>query len=232
MKRAEKDKAILLRKKGESVRDIATKVGVSKASASLWVRDVILTPEQRVKLNRNGYSIDAIEKRRIKRIANTKAKYAAVMKEAGSEIAALSLHELWLIGIALYWGEGGKTHRGMARIANSDPAVIKIMMRFFREICRVPEEKFSGHVHTFSHLNAKKSEAYWSGVSKIPVKQFYKTYVKQSIATKNKRDTLPYGTFQIYVCDTRLFYRIIGWIEKIKEFGEAQQSYGGEKNYF
>ena len=141
------------------------------------------------------------------------------MKEAGRDISSLSLHELWLIGIALYWGEGGKTHRGMARIANSDPAVIKIMMRFFREICNVPEEKFQGHVHTFSHLNAKKAETYWSGVSNIPVKQFYKTYVKQSIATKNKRDTLPYGTFQIYVCDTVLFYRIIGWIERVKDFG-------------
>ena len=221
MKRDERNKAAELRKRGESMRDIATKLHVSKASVSLWVRDIALTPQQRTRLNRNGHSIDAIEKRRIKRIANTKKKYAAVMKEAGRDISSLSLHELWLIGIALYWGEGGKTHRGMARIANSDPAVIKIMMRFFREICNVPEEKFQGHVHTFSHLNAKKAEIYWSGVSKIPVKQFYKTYVKQSIATKNKRDTLPYGTFQIYVCDTVLFYRVIGWIERVKEFAEA-----------
>ena len=221
MKRDERNKAIELRKRGESMRDIAAKLRVSKASISLWVRDVVLTSQQRKKLNRNGYSIDVIEKRRITRIANTKEKYATVMKEAGKDISSLSLHELWLIGIALYWGEGGKTYRGMARIANSDPAVIKIMMRFFREICGVPEEKFNGHVHTFSHLNLEKAENYWSGVSKIPVKQFYKTYVKKSVASKDKRDTLPYGTFQIYVCDTVLFYKIIGWIEKMKRFGEV-----------
>ncbi len=217
MKREERDKAVLLRKNGESMRDIAAKLQISKASVSLWVRDVVLTPAQRSKLNQNGFSIEAIEKRRLKRISSTKEKYSVVMREAGKEIVSLSLRELWLVGIALYWGEGGKTHRGMARIANSDPAVIKLMMRFFREVCDVSETRFRGHVHTFSHLNAKKAETYWSEVSGIPVKQFYKTYVKQSIASKDKRDTLPYGTFQIYVCDTTLFYKIIGWIERIKQ---------------
>jgi hypothetical protein len=141
------------------------------------------------------------------------------MKQAGQDIHALSPRDLWLVGIALYWGEGGKTNRGMARISNSDPAVIQIMMRFFREICQVPEAKFRGHIHTFSHRNVKTAEAYWSEISGIPTKQFYKSYIKQSVASKNKRDTLPYGTFQIYVCDTKLFYKIIGWIERIKEFG-------------
>ena len=175
MKVDEKNRAVMLRAKGESMRDIAAKLGVSKASISLWVRDVTLTPEQRKKLSRNGYSIDAIEKRRIKRIANTKEKYAGVMKEASKDIASLSPRELWLIGVALYWGEGGKTHKGMARVANSDPSVIKVMMRFFREICLVPEEKFQGHIHTFSHLNKARAEKYWSEVSGVPVKQFYKT---------------------------------------------------------
>jgi hypothetical protein len=221
MKIEEKKAAIRLREQGHSMNEIVRALKVSKASVSLWVRDVVLTPLQRTSLSARGFSIDVIEKRRLSRISHTKERRISLMKKAGDDIQTLSARELWLIGISLYWGEGGKTHRGMARIANSDPAVIKIMMRFFREICLVPEEKFQGHVHTFSHLNKTVAENYWSAISGIPVKQFYKSYVKQSIATKNKRDTLPYGTFQIYVCDTKLFYKILGWIEKIKELSET-----------
>jgi len=210
-----------MREKGLSMAEIAKKIGVTKSSVSLWVRDIQLTPTQRSQLTCRGFSVDAVEKRRINRIANTREKHAALMKDAGKDIEGLSLRELWLIGIALYWGEGGKTKTGMARISNSDPAVIRLMMRFFREICKVPEEKFRGHVNTFSHLNANHAEKYWSEISQIPRKQFFKTYSKQSIASKNKKDSLPNGTFQIYACDTKLFFTIIGWIEKIKELGGA-----------
>jgi len=105
----------------------------------------------------------------------------------------------------------------MAKLANSDPEIIKIMMRFFREICNVPENKFNGHIHTFAHANINKTEKYWSKITRIPKKQFYKTYIKPSSASLQKRNTLPFGTFDIYVCDTKLFLTIIGWIEKIKE---------------
>ncbi len=116
----------------------------------------------------------------------------------------------------LYLAEGGKTKR-ITRIANSDPAVIQIMMRFFREICGVAESKFQGHIHTFTHADIKKTEKYWSEITGISRKQFYKTYTKPSVASLQKRQTLPYGTFDIYVCDTKLFLTIMGWIEKIKE---------------
>lgn len=219
MKSIEKDKARALRKDGFSMRDIAKIIGVSKASVSLWVRDVMLTVEQRHKLTAQGYSVDAVEKRRVNRIANTQKRHRIVIDAAKERIQTLSKYELLLVGAALYWGEGGKTSKGMARLANSDPDVIRIMMRFFKEVCEVPPEKFRGHIHTFSHLNAKKAEKYWSEISGIPQKQFYKTYSKPSIASKGKKDSLPYGTFDIYVCDTRVFLTIKGWIERLAEFG-------------
>lgn len=141
---------------------------------------------------------------------------------AKNQIDPLSREEILLVGAALYWGEGGKTRTGMARISNSDPGIIRFMMRFFREICKVPSKKFRGHVHTFSHLNSKKAERYWSAISGIPTSQFYKTYAKPSIASKGKLDTLPYGTFQIYVCDTNIFLTIKGWIERLSELGSLE----------
>lgn len=219
MKKIEKEKARDLRKMGMSLNDIAHEAGVSKASVSLWVRDIGLTKKQRKQLSAHGRSVESIEKRRINRINNTIKRHRLVIDLAKNRIQTLTRHELLLVGTALYWGEGGKTNSGMARISNSDPEVIRFMMRFFKEVFDVPQKKFRGHVHTFSHLNAEKAEVYWSKVSGIPRRQFYKTYSKPSIASKGKSDSLPYGTFQIYVCDTTIFLTIKGWIERLSELG-------------
>ncbi len=217
MKLLEKQKAITLRKKGMSIKEIARIVGVSKASVSVWVRNILLSKKQLRILKERGFSFEAIEKRRQRRLENEQAKRDTIMALAQKDIKNISLHDLRIIGLCLYWGEGGKTYHGSARISNSDPAIIKIMMRFFREICMVEEKKFRGHIHIHSHLDAKKAGKYWSDVSGISRTQFFKTYTKPSIASKNKKDSLPYGTFDIYVCNTKLFLQIIAQIEKIKK---------------
>lgn len=216
MKTEEKKKAITLRESGLSLNEIVRDLKVAKSSVSLWVRDVKLTPTQLGVLNSKGFSVGVIENRRETRLLNEKNKRQAVMEKAGEDFKLLSKSDLKVIGCMLYWAEGGKTQRGSVRFANSDPAMIKIMMRFFREICKVPESRFRGHIHTFSHLNRIHAEKYWASISQISRSQFFRTYVKKSIASQNKKDSLPFGTFDIYVCDTNLFLTIMGWIAKIK----------------
>jgi hypothetical protein len=217
MKIVERNEARKLRQQGLSINEITERVCVSKASVSFWVRDIILTDLQRKGISQKGRSRDSIEKRRISRLANEQVKTNSVMNLAKKDIKSISKKDLKLMGVVLYWAEGGKTRKGIVRISNSDPAVIKIMMRFFREICNVPEEKLRGCVHVFEHSNVREIEKYWSSVTTIPLAQFYKTSTKQSSASLSKRQTLPNGTFDIYVCDTVLFLKIMGWIERIKE---------------
>ncbi len=215
MKIAEKIKAIKLREEGKSIKQIAKEIGVSKASVSVWVRKVVLNTEQKNVLKSNEHSKVVVEKRRMSRLKNEENKRALVMKNSGEDIISLSKTDLKNIGISLYWAEGRKRGGRFISFSNSDPKMIKIMMRFFREICSVDEKRFRGHIHTYSHLNAKTAEKYWSEVSGIPLQQFYKTYCKPSVSSKGKMDSLPHGTFSIDVCDTVLFLRIMGWIEKV-----------------
>ncbi len=217
MKITEKQKAIALREKGWTLNEIAKEIGCSKASVSVWVRHILLTEEQKFRITEKGRNLGSVERRRLARLSNEQKKRDEVVLKAKEDILTVSPKELMLIGAMLYLGEGNKASRGIARLTNSDPSVIKMMMRFFREVCGVPEGKFHAHIHTFENADIKKTEAYWSQVTGIPVRQFYKTYVKQSIASKHKRKTLPYGTLDIGVCDTKLFLTIMGWIEKIKE---------------
>ena len=216
MKFEEKKQAIALRKKGMAMGEIAKKINVSKSSVSCWVRDVKLTSSQKNTLNKNGHSINSIEKRRISRLANTATRHKIIYDAAMKEAVAMKDNILWSVGVALYWGEGGKS-QNLVRISNSDPDVIITMMKFFKQVCNVPLEKFRGHINTFAHSDVKVTEKYWSNISGIPLEQFFKTYQKNSSASLHKRNTLPNGTVQIYVLDTNLYFRIIGWMDYLKQ---------------
>ena len=214
MKKIERDKAIQLRLEGYSLNEIKDELTVAKSSVSRWVRNVELTEAQEIRLKERGFYREAIEKRRTSRLANEKVKRDLVINAAQNSIKRISKKQLWLMGIMLYWAEGGKTQR-MVRFANSDPEMIKIMMVFFREICGVPETKFRGHLHIHPHLDYKKAEKYWSHVSGIPRRQMYKTYRIPPKSSQNKKDSLPNGTFDVYVMSTELFLKITGWARGI-----------------
>jgi len=219
MKAKEIQLAKKLRKQGWSMNDIQRELNVSKSSVSRWVRDICLSKQQKKKLNRKGFSKEAIEKRRETRLKNERIKRQIIIDKAKSDIQILSKKDLKIIGISLYWGEGSKTQRGMVRISNSDPKIITLSMVFFRKICEVPEDKFRGRLYIHSHFKIKKAEKFWSDLTKIPLSQFHKTHIKRSIASKNKRHTIPLGTFEIYIGNTHLFLKIKGWTEKIFELG-------------
>lgn len=217
MKIKEREHARALRREGKSMNQIIMETGYSKASVSFWTRDIILTGEQRKQISKRGRSVEAIERRRASRLLNISNKRQTIIDQAKNDFSILTLKELKLIGAMLYWGEGRKAGNWTVSLANSDPLVIKVIMKFFREVCKVPEEKFRAHVHTFEGAPVRKIEQHWSEISGIPTSKFYKTYVKPSRASLQKRQTLPFGTVDIYVHDTKLFLTIKGWIEKISE---------------
>ena len=179
----------------------------------MWVREIELSSKQKLGLSSKGQSKKVIEQRRTTRLTNENARRQKIIDAAKKEIKPISKQELFLIGIGLYWAEGSKTRRGIVEFSNSDPLLIQIMMKFFKENCNVPPEKFRGHIHLHRHLDPIKAIKYWNKVSGIPTKQFFKTSQQHNRASKNKKDSLPYGTFSIYVCSTELFLRIKGWME-------------------
>lgn len=210
MKSVERTKAIELRKRGESIKNIAIALGVAKSSVSTWVRTVELNDAQKLKLSLSSHSTEAVERRRSSRLKNEEFKRNVVIHAAKDEIGIITKRELWLTGVALYWAEGGKTQR-MIRFSNGDPRMIEIMMKFFREVCDVPEGKFRGYIHIHSHLDHDGAKKYWSNLTRIPEDQFFKTYRKASVA--GVKDSLPYGVLDVYVLDTTLFYKMQGWIK-------------------
>lgn len=214
MNDSRKEQAIKLRHQGWSINSISSKLSAAKSSVSIWVREVQLTEQQLLDLKLRPHTRQAIDLRRQTRLANEQLKRNRIIEGAYESVGEISQRELWLVGTALYWAEGGKTKR-MVRFSNGDPSMIKLIMRYFRESCQVPEEKFRGYIHIHESLDPISAEIYWSEISNIPLSNFYKTYNKPNISSKGLRQTLPYGVFDVYVADVQLFLKIEGWTKAL-----------------
>jgi len=219
MKLKEKIKAIRLRKSGKSYSEIRKQVKVSKGTLSLWLRDIKLTPEQEKRLyvtllRKNAYRLAKANQR--KRIEKTKK----IIGAAREEVKSLMKNPLFLSGLMLYWAEGDKSEETeMVKFTNSDPVMIKLMMKWFREICKVPEKKFRITLHIHKLHCRKGIENYWSKLTNIPQSQFYKTQIKPT-SLRQRKNRLYNGTCAIRIENRDLFRRIKGWklgfLEKMK----------------
>jgi hypothetical protein len=210
MKLREKITAINLRKLGRSYSEIRKKVKVSKGTLSLWLKDIKLTPVQEKRLyvtlrQKNAYKRAKAQQER------RKEKTKQIINEAKKEVRYFFKNPLFLSGLMLYWAEGDKSeNEEEVKFSNSDPAMIKLMMKWFRKICKVPKEKFRITLHIHKLFCRKDVEKYWSKITNIPLTQFYKTQVKPT-SLKYRKNRLYNGTCAIRIGDRDLFRRIKGW---------------------
>jgi len=146
------------------------------------------------------------------------AENKKIREKSSKEISYLSDYELLLIGACLYWAEEYKRQEHLpspcVSFVNSDPDMIKLFLRFLREIIEVSEERIKTCIQIHSNVNIKKATNFWSKVTNIDKEKFRITY-QTSRATKRVRpsSSLPYGSLQINLNKRQEFFRIMGWIE-------------------
>src|SRR3989338_621457 len=220
MKTKERKLARVLRSQGLSLRAISAEVKCSKSTISRWISDIELTDAQIIQLKSNQ---DKGRAKAAKHPNSSMQKWerirSAIRLGSKKEIPRKYSNELLkMIGAALYWAEGYKASRNEIIFANTDPSMIRLIMLFFRKICKVPESKFRGKVFIHPHLDVKQAEKYWSRIGMIALKQFNKPLLAISRASKRKRDTLPMGTFSIVIGDVYTCSKIKGWIEGLSSW--------------
>jgi hypothetical protein len=207
VKYRKKLRAIKLRKDGNSYGNIRKIVKVSKSTLSIWLRDVEIDLDKRdtILIGREKSRYLAAKARKNDRINRTKK----IVDLAEKEFKLLVRKELFLSGLLLYWAEGDKKQERV-KFANSDKNMIKLMMRWFREICRVPETKFRIALHIHNLHSPHEVVDYWSKITGVNKNQFNKVYIKKT-TLKNRRVPLYEGTCSIIVNSKELFRKIVGW---------------------
>lgn len=226
MKEKERKLARRLRSKGWSLRAIASEVQCSKSSVSKWISDIRLTDEQieRLKSNQDKGRAKAAKHPRSsqKKWENIRNAFKDTAKKDIPRRYSNKL--LKIVCTALYWAEGYTASRNSIVFANTDTCMIKLMMLFFRKVCKVPESKFRGKISIHPHLNIENAERYWAKISNIPLKQFNKPLLAISRSSQGKRDTLPMGTFRILIGDVYTCSKIKGWIEGLADWAKGADS--------
>ena len=220
-----KDQAINLRCLGKSYNEINKLLNIPKSTLSYWLRNIHLSPQATKRLKKRAYkkSVKALIRRNKAQTTEAKKRALKLRGEAAKDIKYFDKGSLFLIGVALYWGEGykkGAEGSGWKCVdfTNSDPKMIWLMMLFFRQICQVEEEKFRIQVMVHKKTQIKKALEFWSKITEVSKKQFIKTFCVISSASRGKsKNVLEYGTVHIRVYDVELFYKIIGWIDGLNK---------------
>lgn len=200
----QQERARALRAKNMTLLDIATELGVSKSSVSLWVRDVPFTPSKR----RMGPRL----RPHPQQVAKLK-EIQALDVEGIERIGALGDDAFLAAGAALYAGEGAKRD-GCVTFANSDPAMIRFHCIWLRRFFEVDESRLRARVYLHQGLDLDGAEEFWSQVTAIPRSQFHVAYraVPDPSIRRNKHE---HGcAYVVYSC-TPTHRRVMGLVRAL-----------------
>lgn len=203
MKLKEKEKAIMLRKKGGSIREISKELGVAKSSVSLWVRNISLSIEAQ-KIIQKKYTNGQL-KAQIARRSQTTEKLKSASQFAQNVLGKFSPNNSvnQVICAMLYWCEGTKSINDYEfAFTNSDPDLVCVFLKLFRLSFPIEEQKFRVCVHLHDYHDVNTQLQFWSKVTKIPLSQFIKPYRKPHTGKQQKEGYQ--GCVQISYHDVRV----------------------------
>ena len=127
---------------GKSYREICKDLKVSKSTINYWFSKLDNDTKKKIKIFRiNNWKKSNILNQKVRK-ENILKKEGEIQAINSKKIGKLSKRELTLVGAGLYWAEGTKKDRWQLQFSNSVPFMIKLMMVFFRKICKIPEKNF------------------------------------------------------------------------------------------
>ncbi len=196
-----KKQAAALRRRGYSIREISKELGIAKSTASLWSIHIKLSIEAKARLH-YGRSAGIKKTNSIRQVRLTKV-FNAIQGITENQISNLKLTMATkrLLCAFLFWGEGGKS-RSQMRIINSDPILIQVYLKLFRESFSLNEEKFGATLHLHEYHNRAQQLQFWSKTTKIPMNRIG-VYLKPHTGI-NQRLGYP-GCISISYFDVHIF---------------------------
>ena len=217
-----KNKVRTLRVKGLSLGQIYKETSVPKTTIRSWIKDIKLSEEQLSKLKSRTQK--ALQAGRIKKQKQDKIlrfnNEKELLRKAFSEVGNLSSRDLFIAGIALYWGEGFKNkHEHRLGFCNSDPGMIKFYMKWLEKCFGVEKDSVIARLTLNESYKDKTEEIedYWLKVTRIPKSQFTKTFYQKTKWKKQYSEDNYHGVLRIHVKDSlNMLILTRGFIEGLK----------------
>jgi transcriptional regulator with XRE-family HTH domain len=207
-----------LRKQGLSYNEIAAKLGVSKSSISLWVRD-LPRPEFRPMDYETFRERQSAGVRRWwaaeRQIRETQREVARAA--AAAEIGQLNDREVLIAGAIAYWCEGAKNkpYRRSDQVIfmNSDPALVTFFLRFL-DAAGIERDRLRCTVSIHESADVAAAQQFWQRVTGLEATQFRRPALKKHNPRTVRKNTGTdyHGCLRMDVlCGTSLYRKIEGW---------------------
>lgn len=203
-----KENAIQLRLEGHSLLEISLKTGIPKSTLSKWLRLVELPDiAKTLLLNKTEKT-----KENLKKGINHNKAVRINIKIQNLERVETTLKNLKmddtitkLLCAFLYWSEGGKRYG--VRFSNSDPSMISTFLYLLRKGFSINEQRLKVLVNIHDYHDDHEIKCYWANVTKIPIDQFYRSYVKPHTGLRKKSGYM--GCAHIYYRDWTVVHELM-----------------------
>lgn len=213
----EKEEALELRNLGKSYSEIKQAIKVSKSTLSRWLRNHPLSKE-RIRALRDW------NQRRIERYRETRRrKKNVLLREIYltqiKSILPFSHRDIFIAGLFLYWGEGGKAQQSEPSLSNTNPAAIRAFMMWLKKGFGIGKEKMVVKLHLYSDMDIKKETIFWSKTLSMPIRQFKKPYIKKSSYNSlSYKKSFGHGTCNVIVRDAILGRKIAMSLKVVEDY--------------
>lgn len=215
--RKDKNKAIKLRKQGKSYRDIKRELDVPLSTLSEWFSGQDWSESVAKKLIKKNRRESIVRIKKLNKIRgdNLLKVYGEAENEARQDWKELRYHPLFIAGIMLYWGEGDKVSKNGFRIANSDPQLVHLFVKFLRDACGIDESRIKASLLLYPDHKEQKVKSFWqknAGLSNIV---FTKSH--NVLGRSGKKRTTEYGVCTVSVSSSYLKKKMLIWLTEFPE---------------
>ncbi|MBI3589129.1 MAG: hypothetical protein HY093_01810 [Candidatus Liptonbacteria bacterium] len=121
-------------------------------------------------------------------------------------------HELFGMGVGLYWGEGNKANKNIVKLGNSDSELLKVFIQFLIKFFNIKKQDLRFHLHIFTDINLRKAKGFWIYELGIKENQIYKPTITQTGKLGTYRHKSQYGVMTVYYANTKLRNLIVNLI--------------------
>lgn len=222
-RKSERQRAVSLRRKGMTYREILIRVPVAKSTLSEWLRSVGLAKSQHQRLTQKkqeGALRGAMRRKEIRLW-----QIEGLREGATTHVGNISSRELWLLGIALYWAEGSKQNSRHVStgvmFGNSDQRMLQVF-RAWLHLLQVPiaDLLYELYIHENRRSDTEVFKEWWAKKMRISKSLIGRVYYKKGNPKTQRTNVgdLYHGLLRIKVRSSTTLNRQIGaWVCGIVE---------------
>jgi hypothetical protein len=206
-----------------SYAEIRRRHPVAKSTLWRWLTSAGLVEQapQRITAMKRAAQQRGAAAQHQKRLTRTRSLIDTAIRDVGT----LSLRELWLIGVALYWAEGTKQqeHTSVSRrvvFSNMDANMMCVFLAWLVRCCHIDPSDITFEIYIHEHADVQAAKRWWVDQVAYPAIAACPIRLKRH-KTKTRRQTTGdryHGLLRVCVRrSTNLNRTISGWIRGIAQ---------------